>query len=139
MVLAMTVIEGRNHACAESIWDSISRALEEGERNRAFCVKNPQHDRCKEHIASTVLFWCESNAPESLGRCHGTLNRYAAQAKTEVVEWKCVPRAVVENTEQLRQLFIREGHRVPEILHLPAPRLLYYAVTKAFPCRWRSD
>jgi hypothetical protein len=122
----------------ETIWDTITRAFKEAEEHRAFCAENPKHDRCKEPDASTALIWCESNLPENLGRCHGVLQGYAIRGATEVVEWKCVPQAVVENTEQLRRLFIREAHRVPEVLHLPASQLLYYAVTKAFPCPLRA-
>jgi hypothetical protein len=83
-----------------------------------------------------VLFWCESADPYTLGMCTGTMSWYADQAVKAIPEWKCVPPAVVKNAEQLRRLFIREGHRVPEVLHLPVSQLFYYAVTKAFPCRF---
>src|SRR4029450_6029575 len=36
-------------------------------------------------------------------------------------------------------LLIRKAYRTPEVLHLPARRLLYYAVAQAFPCRVHPD
>ena len=51
-----------------------------------------------------------------------------------LAEWRCVPPAVIDDTEQLRRLFLREANRMPEVLHLPARQLVYYAVAKAFPC-----
>jgi hypothetical protein len=52
---------------------------------------------------------------------------------------QCVPRAVIDDTEQLRRLFLREANRMPEVLHLPARQLVYYAVAKAFPCQFQPD
>jgi hypothetical protein len=154
-VAALSWALALNCGTANLLWDDIealAKAMElqkfcaknpghkrcdEIEERQAFCNNYPTHDRCKENAASTVLFWCESADPYILGMCDGTLNWYADQAVTAIPEWKRVPPAVVQNSDQLRRLFIREGHRVPEVLHLPASQLFYYAVTKAFPCMLR--
>jgi hypothetical protein len=85
--------------------------------------------------AADVLTWCEPGIadPYNLGRCEAQLG-FAAREGARFPEWQCVPRAVLTNPDQLRRLFIREGRRMPEILHQPAERLLFYAVAKAFPC-----
>ena len=111
--------------------------MKEGKQHRAFCAKNPDDDICKPIAASTLLFLCESETPESLGRCHGALHAYALDGK-DIPELLCVPRATIQDYEQLRRLFIREGNRMPEVLHQPARQLLYYAVAKAFPCPLRA-
>ena len=115
----------------------INHALKEGEQHRAFCAKNPNDDKCKPMPASTLLFLCESNAPESLGRCTGELDAYAQDGKN-LSAWLCVPKDTISDYEQLRRLFIREGEQMPEVLHRPARLLLYYAVSKAFPCPLRA-
>jgi len=122
---------------AQGMWDQIERAIKEGEQHRAFCAKNPGDDRCKPIPASTLLFLCESNTPESLGRCHGALDAYASDGK-DLSAWLCVPKDTLQDYEQLRRLFIREAERMPEVLHRPARLLLYYAVAKAFPCPLRN-
>jgi hypothetical protein len=114
------------------------------EERQLFCKNNPTHDRCKERSASTLLIWCESNDPYTLGMCAGELKGFAydgsgsslfgMSAPAPLPEWQCVPKAVIDDTEQLRRLFIREANRMPEVLHLPARQLVYYAVAKAFPC-----
>jgi hypothetical protein len=110
----------------------------EMEERQAFCNSYPTHDRCKEDSASTVLFRCESTDPYVLGMCHGSLMAYAEDGAKNLIEWKCVPREVLRDTEQLRRLFLREAQQSPEVLHLPARQLVYYAVAKAFPCRFRA-
>jgi hypothetical protein len=56
----------------------------------------------------------------------------------DIPEWLCVPKATFQDDEQLRQLFIREANRMPEVLHRPARQFLFYAVAKAFPCPLRA-
>ena len=120
------------------MWDMIGRSIKEGEQHRALCAKNPNDDRCKPLFASTLLFWCERDQPDYLGRCHGALMAYAQDGAKELLDWQCVPPGVAADTEQLRRLFLREAQRMPEVLNQPARKLLYYAVLKAFPCPLRS-
>jgi hypothetical protein len=89
--------------------------------------------------AADVLTWCEPGIadPYNLGRCEAQIRSDVRKGK-QLLEWQCVPPAVLSNPDQLRRLFIREGQRVPEILHQPAERLLFYAVAKAFPCPMRQ-
>jgi Rap1a immunity proteins len=129
----LTIISAHRHALAEGMWDRIGRALKESEQHRAFCAKNSNDVSCKPTPASTLLFLCESNTPESLGRCHGALHAYALDGQ-DLDAWFCVPKDTLQDYEQLRRIFIREGERMPEVLHRPARLLLYYAVAKAFPC-----
>jgi len=136
VVLTLSLITIDRSARAEGMWGLVGRAHKEGEQHRAFCAKNPKHDSCKPMPASTLLYLCESLAPESLGRCTGALHAYALDGK-DLDEWLCVPRDTLDDYEQLRRLFIREGERMPELLHRPAQLLLYYAVAKAFPCALR--
>ncbi|HEY7245312.1 MAG TPA: Rap1a/Tai family immunity protein [Xanthobacteraceae bacterium] len=119
--------------CAKNPGHADCAQIEERQR---FCRDNLKDDGCDDKQGSTILFWCESTAlPESMGRCHAAMYWYATHAPKTLFEWKCVPPDVVRNTEQLRRIFIREAERIPEVLHLPAGRLFYYAITKAFPCR----
>jgi Rap1a immunity proteins len=119
-------------------WDWVGRALKEAEETGALCASNPSHDRCNDARASDVLVWCESDTPFDRGRCHGAVEAYASRG-AQLQEWQCVPPPVLKDGEQLRRLFVRAGQRTPEILHLPAPQLLYYAVANAFPCRFELD
>jgi Rap1a immunity proteins len=118
------------------------------EEERLFCKNNPDDDHCKEESASTLLLWCESKDPSARGRCDGALSVFAhdgagsslfgMSAPAALPQWQCVPPGVIEDTEQLRRLFLREAERTPEVLHRPARLLLYYAVAKAFPCPLRA-
>lgn len=136
MALILTIAASAN-ALAEGMWGKIGRALKEGEQDRAFCVHNPNNDICKPMVASTLLFLCESSTPVSLGRCTGAIHAYALEGK-KLDAWLCVPEDALDNDEQLRRLFIREGERMPEVFHRQARLLLYYAVAKAFPCPLRN-
>ena len=131
IVCALSLAVASAHA--ETMWDMVGRAIED----REFCAKNPDHDRCKGPTGADVLTWCESALPGNQGRCFGALDRYLTDAK-RLPEWRCVPPDVKTNFEQVRRLFIREGERMPEVLHFPARQLLYYAVIKAFPCPLRA-
>jgi len=137
-VLMLTLVAAHQRATAESLWDMIGRSIEDGKKKQEFCAKNPQHERCQPITASTLLIRCESSLPENLGRCHGSLMAYAQDGVEDLIEWQCVPLEVRRDTEQLRRLFLREAQRVPEVLHLQARQLLYYAVVKAFPCSLRT-
>jgi hypothetical protein len=125
-------------AVADNIWGMTERAIKEGERHPALCAKNPNDERCKDKAASTVLAWCEREDAYSRGLCDGTLGGFAQDGAASLPEWQCAPAAVTKDEEQLRRLFLREAHRLPEVLHEPARKLLYYAVLKAFPCPLRS-
>jgi hypothetical protein len=131
VVIGLLLISGA--ARGQGMWGLIDQAIKKGDEFRAFCTKNPEHDRCQPTPASTVLIWCESSDPSNSGSCHGALRAFASNG-ARLPEWQCVPRAVLDNTTQLQRLFVREGQRMPEILHQPAEKLLYYAVAKAFPC-----
>lgn len=135
--LALIVAAIQRPVFAEGMWGQIEQAIKQGEQHRAFCAKNPSDNRCKPMPASTLLFLCESRAPASLGRCHSALEAYALDGK-DIAAWLCVPHDAISDDEQLRRLFVREGERMPEILHRPARLLLYYAVAKAFPCPLRN-
>jgi Ssp1 endopeptidase immunity protein Rap1a len=89
----------------------------------------------KEDSASAVLVFCEK---PNLGTCRAELGSFAREGAVSLFEWHCVPPEVIKDTEQLRRLFLREAQRMPEVLHLPARQLLYYAVAKAFPCPLRG-
>ena len=132
----LIVVAPPRPAAAQGLWDLIGQALQDGEALRALCAKSPGDDRCKEPQASTVLFWCERgpNDPHFLGQCHARLGAYARLGSQSLAEWRCVPPEVINNEEQLRRLFVLEGDRHPEVLHMPAQQLLYYAVAVAFPC-----
>ena len=134
-VLALFVFLGCNEAGA--MWDKIARSLEEAKQKNALCAKNPANEACKEIPATELLIRCRSNDPLNLGRCHGTLANLAQGGNEILLEWQCVPSAVINNTEQLRILFVREADRTPEILHLPAWKLFYFSIVKAFPCSLR--
>ena len=139
VVLAIALLACRTNAVADGVWELIGRSLKETEQHRAFCNKNPGDDRCKDRSASAVLVWCErEDDAHGRGLCHGALAAYAAEGVSLLPEWQCVPQAVSRDNEQLRRLFLREAQRVPEVLHEPARRLLYYAVLKAFPCALRA-
>lgn len=138
VALAVVAVAAHQRALADGMWDMIGRSLKEGEQLRAICAENPSDDRCKETPASTLLIWCESTLPENLGRCHGALGAFAHDGAALLPEWQCVPQAVTGDEEQLRRLFLREAGRLPEILHQPARKLLYYSVLKAFPCPLRA-
>jgi hypothetical protein len=136
-VFALVFAAACRAALAQGMWDEIDRALKQGEQHRALCAERPHDDSCKPMPASTLLFLCESRAPESFGRCHGELSAYASDGKN-LDAWLCVPKDTLADFEQLRRLFVREGERMPEILNRPARLLLYYAVAKAFPCSLRA-
>jgi Rap1a immunity proteins len=131
VVLSLMATEVRCEACD---WGCVGRALEK----REFCAKNPEHDSCKPATASTLLMRCDSSDASDVAYCHGFLSAVASGGPANLPEWRCVPKGVEEQPEQLRLLFIREAHRMPEVLHLPAQQLLYYAVIKAFPCPLRG-
>lgn len=115
---------------AQSMWNSIRSAAAQKE----FCAKNPTDRSCRAITAAELLTKCQGDRTER-AYCAGTLDAIATSGKAELIEWQCVPDAVIEgHPEQLRIIFVREAHRMPEILHLPARQLLFYAVTKAFPC-----
>jgi hypothetical protein len=132
IVLMLTIVAAHRRAAAFDMWST----FREGESHRTFCANYPQDDRCNEQAASTLLFLCEDRSPESLGRCHGALHAYALDGR-DLAEWLCVPKATLNDYEQLRRLFMREADRMPEILQRPARQVLYYAVAKAFPCPLR--
>ncbi len=134
-VIGLTLIVGA--ARGQGAWDWLKESLKDDQELRALCAQNPRHERCQPPTASTVLTWCESADPYNRGRCHGQLTGIARDG-ARLTEWLCVPRAVIGNADQLQRLFVREGQRMPEILHQPAERLLFYAVAKAFPCPLRG-
>ena len=166
VALMMTLVAAHQRALAENMWDLLipeklqlvlfcekhvgHPRCKKIEQERLFCKNNPTNDRCKEQSASTVLLWCEHSDPESQGKCDAELggdaragaglpSLFGMPARTAALpEWQCVPKAVIDDWEQLRRLFIREANRMPEVLHLPARQLLYYAVAKAFPCPLRN-
>lgn len=135
--LALMLAVASRPALTQGLWDQIERAIKQGEQHCAFCAQNPGNDSCKPTPGYTLLFLCENTAPESLGRCHGALHAYALDGQ-KLAAWTCVPKDTLEDYEQLRRLFIREGERIPEVLNRPARLLLYYAVAKAFPCPLRN-
>jgi hypothetical protein len=155
IALLVAIVDARD-LHAESMWDSLMPAIKsietaefcnknrgherckELEAKRAFCAKNPERVECREERASARLLRCERNDPGSLGGCHAAIIADLGRGLREVPELRCVPEAVLDDPEQLRRLFIREANRNPEVLHLPARNLLYYAVVKAFPCPLRA-
>lgn len=132
-IAMLTIADARCDMRAEPTWDMIGRAIEDGKNNR-FCAKNPEHDRCKPMTAATLLMRCDSSDSREVLSCHATLYAMAFDAPASLPEWRCLPKGAAEHPEQLRLLFVREAHRLPEVLHQPARQLLYYAVIKAFPC-----
>jgi hypothetical protein len=122
-------------ACAQDAnLRDLLRSIENLGDYKGFCAKNPDNERCKPTTGSTLLMRCDSGYSGDVAYCHGSLSAMAMRGATTVPEWKCVPAQVAKQPEQLRLLFIRESRRIPEVLHLPAENLLYYAVITAFPC-----
>lgn len=134
VALTLLIATGHGRAVAESTWDKIERAFKEGDQqHRAFCAKKPHDDSCKPMAAYALLLLCQGDTPESLRHCQGALDAYALQGR-DLDLWLCVPKGTLQDSEQLRQLFIREAAQMPGVLHRPARLLLYYSVAKAFPC-----
>jgi Ssp1 endopeptidase immunity protein Rap1a len=114
----------------QSMWDVLRPYIDP-----AFCKGNPADGRCDrtKTIGAQLLLKCDTRDEADRAYCHGSLDSMAHFAVTNVPEWKCVPKEPL-HPEQLRLLFVREAHQHPEVLHLPAENLLFYAVAKAFPC-----
>jgi len=119
----------------ETMWGMIGRSLKQSGE----CARNPAHDYCKPTTASELLMRCGSGDEREIAYCHGALDAYFLDGKAKLPEWKCLPKGAGEHPEQLRQLFLRVGYQHPEVLHEPARQLLFYAVAKAFPCRFQPD
>lgn len=113
---------------------------------RAFCAAHPMDaERCDRPSAAKLLQQCDSDSSTDHAACAGVLDAMidsgaAPQLKPSLKldapepALACVPVAVLNSPDQLRILFVREAYRHPEVLHLPARRLLYYALAKTFPC-----
>ena len=117
------------------------------EAQRAFCAKHPMDaERCDPPSAGKLLQWCDSQDSNDHAHCAGVLDAEltdgaAPQLGSPPIKLsepepalQCVPVEVLREPEQIRILFVREAHNHPEVLHLSARRLLYYALAKTFPC-----
>ncbi len=116
------------------------------EAQRTYCAMHPMDAaQCDSPAAGNLLQQCESNESADRASCEGVLvakldTGAAPQLKpidnlfAPEPALACVPVPVLQNPEQLRLLFIREANRHPEVLHLSARRLLFYALAKTFPC-----
>jgi len=121
-------------APAVAFWNELKPALsspEEMKQRRLFCSKNPNDSACRETSAALLLIDCASSDQLDNARCGGRLDAMAFDGRA-LPEWSCAPKDM--HPEQLRLLFVREAHRLPEMLHQPARTFLFYAVAKAFPC-----
>lgn len=116
---------------------------------RAFCADHPMDaERCDPPSAASLLQECDSDSSTDHAACAGRLDAFldngavpqfgpplipAMRDAPEPVLF-CVPTAVIRNPDQVRLLFVQAAHEHPEVLHLPARRLLFYALAKTFPC-----
>jgi hypothetical protein len=113
---------------------------------RVFCAAHPMDaERCDPPSAAKLLQECNSDSSTDHAACAGVLDamvdsgaapQMGSPVKLNAPEpaLACVPVAVLDSPDQLRILFVREAYRHPEVLHLPARRLLFYALAKTFPC-----
>jgi hypothetical protein len=113
----------------QGMWDMLRPYIDP-----VFCKTNPMDDHCnpKKTTGGQLLLRCDTRDEADRAFCLGSLHSMASFAVKNVPEWKCIPKAPL-HPEQLRLFFVREAHLHPEVLHLPAENLLFYAVAKAFP------